>query len=217
MNSDSKIQADVTAELSWEPSINSAQIGVEVSDGIVTLSGHVGSYSEKWDAERAAQRVAGVKAMTIELEVKLPGLSKRNDVDIARSAGNVLDWTTSLPEGAVKVMVDDGWVTLSGDVDWGFQRDGASAAVRRLMGVTGVTDDIVIRPKLTMNAVKADIEAALNRRAWAHTQKISVEVNGSDVILSGTVDSWSERELATQAAWGTPGVRKVVDNLTVAL
>lgn len=217
MNADAKIQTDVSDELRWEPSINSAQIGVEVTDGIVTLSGHVGSYSEKWDAERAAQRVAGVKAMTIELEVRLPGLSKRTDVDIARSAGNVLAWTTtSLPEDAVKVMVDNGWVTLSGEVDWGFQRDHASNAVRRLMGVTGVSDDIVIRPKLTMSAVKADIEATLKRRAWSHAQSISVEVDGSDVILSGTVNSWTERELATQAAWGTPGVRKVVDNLILA-
>lgn len=217
MNSDTKIQADVTEELSWEPSINSAQIGVEVTDGIVTLSGHVGSYSEKWDAERATQRVAGVKAMTIELEVRLPGLSQRTDVDIARAAGNVLSWTTTtLPEEAVKILVDSGWVTLSGEVDWGFQRENATNAVRRLMGVTGVSDNIVIRPKLTMGAVKSDIEAALNRRRWGSTKNILVEVSGSDVILSGSVNSWTERELATQAAWCTPGVRKVVDNMIVA-
>ena len=216
MKSDTKIQTDVTDELNWEPSIKAAQIGVEVTDGIVTLSGHVGSFAEKWNAERVAQRVAGVKALTVEIEVKLPGPSKRTDVDIARSAENVLMWTTGVAKDSVKIMVENGWVTLSGTVDWGFQRDNAAAAVRYLMGVTGVSNAIVIKPKVSLSAVKADIEAALKRRARAHAQKISVEVHGDDVTLSGTVDSWAERELAEHSAWGTPGVRKVVDNITIA-
>ena len=128
MKTDAQVQQDVIAELKWEPSINAAQIGVEVKDGIVTLAGHVSSYAEKWDAERAAQRVSGVKALAVEMDVKLPGSSKRNDADIARSAKDVLQWTTYLPKDRVKVMVEKGWITLSGDVDWEYQR---RAAVER--------------------------------------------------------------------------------------
>ena len=203
------------AELKWEPSVNAAQIGVEVKDGIVTLAGHVDTYAEKWDAERAAQRVSGVKALAIEMDVKLSGSSKRTDTDIARSAENVLQWTTYLPKDHVKVMVESGWVTLSGEVDWEYQRQSATAAVRYLSGVTGVSDQIVIKPKISLSAVKSDIEAALKRRAQADAQKISVEVRGADVTLTGKVHSWSERDLARHSAWGTPGVRNVVDNMTV--
>ncbi len=215
MKSDSQVQQDVIAELDWEPSVNAAQIGVEVKDGVVTLAGHVASYAEKWDAERAAQRVAGVKALAIEIDVTLPGASRRNDVDIARSVDNVLEWMTSLPTGRVKVMVEGGWITLSGEVDWQYQRQAAADGVRHLMGVTGVSDEIAIRPKVSLCALKSDIEAALTRRAKADAQRISVKVAGADVTLSGTVDSWSERELARHAAWGTPGVWNVVDNITV--
>jgi osmotically-inducible protein OsmY len=210
------VQQDVIAELKWEPSINAAQIGVEVKDGIVTLAGHVSSYAEKWDAERAAQRVSGVKALAVEMDVKLPGSSKRNDADIARSAKDVLQWMTYLPKDSVTVMVEDGWVTLSGEVDWEYQRQAAAGGVRYLMGVTGVSDQITVKPKVSLSAVKSDIEAALKRRATADAQKISVGVRGADVTLSGTVHSWSERDLARNAAWGTPGVRNVVDNITIA-
>ena len=216
MKTDTQVQQDVLAELKWEPSVNAAQIGVEVQDGIVTLAGHVSSYAEKWDAERAAQRVSGVKALAIEMDVKLPGSSERNDADIARSVENALQWTTYLPKDSVKVMVEGGYVTLSGEVDWEYQRQSAERGVRYLMGVTGVSDQIAIKPKVSLSAVKSDIEAALKRGAKADAQKISVEVHGADVTLSGTVRSWWERDRARHAAWGTPGVRNVIDNIAVA-
>ena len=215
MKTDSQLQQDVIAELKWEPSVNAAQIGVEVKDGIVTLAGHVDSYAEKCDAERAAQRVSGVKALAIEMDVKLAGSSKRNDADIADSAESALQWITYLPKNSVKVMVEDGWITLSGEVDWEYQRQTAAAAVRYLMGVKGVRENIAIKSKVSLSAVKSDIEAALKRRAQADAQKISVEVRGADVTLTGTVHSWSERDLATHSAWGTPGVHNVVNNITV--
>ena len=216
MKTDTQVQQDVIAELKWEPSVNAAQIGVEVKDGIVTLAGHVSSYAEKLGAERAAQRVSGVKALAIEMDVKLSGSSKRTDADIAGSVENVLQWMTSLPKDGVKVMVEKGWVTLSGEVDWDYQRQDAARGVRHLMGVIGVSDQIAIKPKVSLSAVKSDIEAALKRRAKADAQRISVEIRGADVTLTGTVHSWSEREAARHAAWGTPGVRNVVDNITIA-
>ena len=215
MKTDAQLQKDVTAELGWEPSINAAQIGVEVKDGIVTLAGHVCCYAEKWDAERAAQRVSGVKALTVEIEVKLPGTSTRTDIDVARSAENVLLWATDVPQGGVKVMVENGWITLTGEVDWDYQRQAAASAIRHLMGVRGVSCNIAVKPKLSSNAVKSDIEAALKRRATTEAQKIGVAVHGTSVTLTGTAHSWSERELATHSAWGTPGVQYVVDEITV--
>ena len=215
MKNDTQLQQDVMAELKWEPAINAEQIGVEVKYGVVTLAGHVGSYGEKWDAERAAQRVAGVRALAIEIDVKLAGSAQRTDADVARAAENVLEWTTYVPKDAVKVMVEAGWITLSGDVDWGFQREAAGAAVRYLMGVKGVSNDIGIRASVTPAAVRSDIEAALKRRAHADATNIAVDVQGANVTLSGSVHSWSERDLARDSAWGTPGVRQVVDNLSI--
>ena len=215
MKTDAQVQQDVLAELKWEPSVNAAQIGVEVKDGIVTLAGHVGSYAEKYDAERAAQRVSGVKALAIEMDVTLPGFGKRNDADIARAAESALQWTTFLPKDSVKVMVEGGRITLSGEVNWEYQRQSAAAAVRYLLGVTSVSDQIVIKPKVSASAVKVDIEAALKRHAHDDAQKISVSVSGADVTLSGKVPTWSERDMARNSAWGTPGVRKVIDHMTV--
>lgn len=216
MKTDSQLQQDVSAELSWEPSVNAAQIGVAVKDGVVTLSGHVDSFGEKWHAESAAQAVSGVRALAVEIDVKLPGSSTRNDTDIARTAENVLACMSQLPHDAVKVKVEGGWITLSGEVDWQFQRQSATAAVRYLMGTTGVSDQIVIKPHASATVVRADIESALRRSARGGTHKISVDVTGGEVTLDGTVNSWAERESARHAAWGTPGVRSVVDHLHVA-
>ena len=215
MKNDNQLQKDVIAELNWEPSINPTNIGVEVKDGIVTLTGHVGSYAEKMSAERSAQHVAGVKALAIEIEVTLPGISKRTDADIARSVENVLQWTTYLPKDAIKVMVENGWITLSGQVDWEYQRVAAIDAVRYMMGVRGVSDDITIKPTASSNSVKSEIEDALKRRAIVDANSISVEVHGEDVTLTGKVHSWSERDLATHSAWCTPGVKNVKDNMTL--
>ena len=215
MKTDTQLQQDVIAELKWEPSVNATHIGVEVINGIVTLAGHVSSYAEKLGAERAAQRVSGVKALAVEMDVKLAGLSKRTDADIAGSVENILQWTTSLPKEGVKVMVENGWVTLSGEVYWDYQRQDAARGVRHLMGVIGVSDRITIKPHVSLSAVKSDIEAALKRRAKADAQRISVEISGADVTLTGTVHSWSERNAARHSAWGTAGVRNVVDHMTI--
>jgi osmotically-inducible protein OsmY len=203
------------AELSWDPSIHAAQIGVEAKDGIVTLAGHVSSYSDKWNAERTAQRVSGIRAITVEIDVKLPGSSKRTDVDVANSVENALVWATDLLQGNLKVIVENGWVTLGGNVDWDYQRQSAASAIRHLTGVRGVSCDIAVKPKVSMSDVKSDIEAALKRRAISESQKIIVAVDGSSITLSGTAHSWSERELATHSVWGTPGVQHVVNEITV--
>jgi osmotically-inducible protein OsmY len=215
MKTDSQLQSDVIAELSWEPSIHSEAIGVEVKGGVVTLAGHVGTYSEKLEAERAAIRVAGVKALAVEIDVRLAGVSTRTDADIARTVENVLQWSTYLTKDSVKIMVEGGWVTLSGEVNWEYQRQAAVDAIRYLMGVKGVTNLITIKPTVSAPLVKSDIEAALKRRAQKDSNSISVSVNGSDVTLSGSVHSWSDRDLATHTAWGTPGVHKVINNTTI--
>ena len=215
MKTDTQLQQDVITELGWEPSVNSAQIGVEVKDGIVTLAGHVASYGEKWEAERAAQRVAGVKALAVEMDVTLPGGSVRNDVDIARAARNVLEWSTYWPEDQVKVLVENGWITLSGELDWEYQREAAGRAVRGLMGVTGVSNQIVLKPLDALKPVKTEIEAALKRHIHSDARHIVVDVEGAEVTLSGTVRSWSERDAVRNSAWSTPGVRSVSDSLRI--
>jgi len=215
MKTDKQIQQDVIEELSWEPSVNATHIGVEVSGGVVTLAGHVGSYAEKIGAAAAAQRVSGVKSIAVEMHVNLPDANKRTDADIARSTQNVLEWTTYLLPDSIKAKVENGWVTLSGQVEWEYQRSAAVSAVSLLMGVKGVTDLIVLQPVVSSALVKTEIEAALRRRARDDARGISVEVRGSDVTLTGVVASWSERELAKDSALGTPGVHKVVDNMTI--
>ena len=216
MKTDSQLQQDVMAELKWEPAVHAEQIGVEVKDGVVTLAGHVDSYPAKWNAERAAQRVAGVKALAVEIDVKLNGSAKHTDADIARTAENVLLWTTYLPKDSVKIMVENGWVTLSGQVQWGFQRATATAAVRYLMGVNGVSDQITIKPSVSASSVKNDIEAALKRRATNEANAIKVAVNGTEVTLTGKVPTWADRDAAGSAAWCTPGVSNVIDNIVIS-
>lgn len=215
MKTDSQLQQDVMAELRWEPAVHAAQIGVEVKDGIVTLAGEVGSYSEKLHAERAAQRVSGVKALAVAMKVKLTGFSTRTDADIAASAKNILSWTSSLPADTVQVMVEGGWLTLSGNVEWQYQRQDAANSVRYLSGVTGVSNQIAIKPSASASVVKSEIEAALKRRTAADTQAIAVEVHGGEVTLRGTVHSWAERDLATRSAWGSAGVRNVIDQMSL--
>jgi osmotically-inducible protein OsmY len=215
MKTDSQLQQDVITELSWEPSVDAARIGVEVSDGIVTLAGHVDSYVEKWEAERAAQRVAGVKALAVEIDVALPGTSARNDVDIARAAANVLQWSTYSSEDQIKVVVENGWITLAGELAWQYQREAVERAVRGLMGVVGISNQIVLKPPVSATPIKSEIEAALKRRIHTDARHIKVDVDGSDVILTGTVNSWFERDAARNSAWATPGVRHVADTLSV--
>jgi osmotically-inducible protein OsmY len=216
MKTDSQLQQDVMAELKWEPAVHAAQIGVLVKDGVVTLAGEVSSFPEKWQAERAAQRVSGVKALAVDMTVKLSALGKRTDADIAESAKNILSWTSTVPTDAIQVLVENGWLTLSGSVEWQYQRQAATDSVRNLVGVAGVSNQISIQPSLSANVVKSDIEAALKRRASDDAKTIAVDVNGANVTLTGTVHSWAERDLATRSAWGSAGVRHVVDKMSLA-
>jgi len=212
-----ELKRDVIAELNWDPSLPSNNIGVEVSDGVVTLSGHVSSFVEKWNAERAARRVVGVDAIAVEISVDLPGSSKREDADIARTATNVLAWASYLPPDSIKVMVEGGWITLTGNVEWEYQRNAAAEAIRRLMGVTGVSNDVSLAPSIASQVVQSDIETALKRLAKTESQKIIVHVDGNTVTLSGTTHSWVERDLATQAAWNAPGVKHVQDKIRISM
>jgi osmotically-inducible protein OsmY len=212
MKTDPQVLQDVVDELQWEPSVNAAQIRVAVHSGVVTLAGQVGSYADKLGCERAAQRIAGVTALANQLEVNLPFASQRADVDIAHSAVNILLWYLPLTKDSLNVVVEDAWITLSGQVDWQYQRRAAADAVLHLMGVRGVSDEIAVKTQASNGAVKADIEAAFHRRARDDdAQEILVDVQDSDVTLSGTVHSWSDRELARYSAWCTPGVSRVVD------
>lgn len=215
MKSDAELQQDVIAELEWEPSVQATHIGVEVKNGVVTLAGHVSSYLEKYSAEHAAQRVGGVKALAVEMDVRLPSSGKRSDSDIAQSAKSALEWMTSPLADKVHVKVEKGWITLSGDVDWQFQKLAAGVAVRYLLGVTGMSNLIIIKPAMKFSAVSTDIEAALVRRAKSDSKKIHVELKDTTITLTGSVDNWAERDTARDAAWGTPGVSNVIDKMTM--
>ena len=212
---DKQLQQDVLAELKWEPKINAAHIGVEVSNGVVTLSGHVESFVEKWNAEQAAKRVPGVKVLAVELDIMLPNDNKRSDTEIAIAVSNALKHNIYRLDQFVKARVEDAYVTLTGEAQWQYQIDAATNAIRYLAGVVGINNRILLKPKISLTAVKKDIDAAIQRRARNDIQNIQVEVKGNEVILSGKVGDWSERNLAIDAAWGVAGVQKVSDQMTI--
>lgn len=214
MKTDLQIQQDVMAELKWEPKINAAHVGVEVKNGVVTLSGHVDNYAEKWAAEDAAKRVAGVKIIAIEIDVILPSSTRKSDTEIAYAVQNALKWNIYNLSNNISVKVEDGLVSLSGSVEWHYQKISAENAVRYLTGVRGVFNNIIVKPAISVKTVMADIESALKRRAHDESQEIIVNVNGDEVILSGKVHNWNEKNLAIDAAWGVPGVKKVIDNMS---
>ena len=209
------LRQQIVDELEFEPSIDAAHIGVAVENGVVTLSGHVGSYVEKLAAERAVQRVAGVRAIAEEIEVRYPGDKKTSDDQIAERALKVVAWNAQVPRDAVQVKVQKGWVTLSGTVEWDFQRKAAEAGVRRLSGIAGISNLIEVIPRAAVHDVKERITAALKRNAELEADTIGVVVGDDRVVLKGRVKSWYERELAERAAWSVPGVRAVEDRLTV--
>ena len=215
---DADVRRNVETELKWEPSVSNANvIGVGVKDGVTTLSGYVPSYAEKFAAERAAERVSGVAAVVNRIDVHLPSSLARTDEEIAAAAVNALRWNLSVPTGRVKVEVNDGWVTLDGDVDWQFQRDAAEDAVRYLAGVKGVTNIVGIKSPVSQVVVSADIEAALKRSAAVDAQRIGVLVDGHTVTLTGTVRSYAERREAERAAWASPGVYSVDDRIAIGV
>ncbi len=205
----------VLSELEFEPSVNASHIGVAVDDGVVTLSGHVGSYAEKLAAEKIVQRLKGVRAIAEEIEVRLPSDRKTGDEQIAQRALDIIAWDTTIPDDKVMVKVQKGWITLSGEVDWYFQRNAAEAAVRKLSGVTGITNLIAIKPRVQAGDIKQRIEKALKRNAELEAENIRVVVSGGRVTLEGQVNAWHERAVAERAAWAAPGVVSVVDHLAL--
>lgn len=213
---DLSLRENVLSELEFEPSVNAAHIGVVVENGVVTLTGHVGSYAEKLAAERVVQRVKGVRAIAQEIEVRFPSDQKTSDDEIAQRAVNVINWDTEIPDEKVKIKVQDGWITLTGEVDWYFQRGSAEAAVRKLSGVAGVVNSITVKPRVEPRDVKHRIESALKRSAELEAEQIRVIVSGGRVTLEGKVKAWHERGVAQRAAWAAPGVTAVEDHLTVA-
>ena len=217
MKTAAELKTDVMDELTFEPSVDEAGIGVGVEEGIVTLSGHVKSYAEKVAAEAAAKRVDGVQGIANELKVELwPGF-QRDDADLAKAAVHALRWNSWLPADAVTVSVSDGWVTLDGSVPWQFQKQEALLAVQRLQGVKGVTDNVEVKPRVQATQVERKIQSAFQRAASLDAGKIWVQTAGSVVTLRGTVRSWAEHQDAERAAWAVPGVTAVRNDLEIVV
>jgi osmotically-inducible protein OsmY len=215
---DKELRQDVLAELDFEPSVDSADIGVAVENGVVTLSGHVASFTQKLAAERAVWRVKGVKAIAQEIQVRIPSDKKDNDDEIAKRALSVLAWNASVPASAVHVKVQNGLVSLLGQVDWNYQRVAAESSIRRLSGVVGIVNNITLAPDRAVQAddVKRRIGEALKRHAELEASRIRVAVKDSGVVsLEGEVNNWDERDAAERAAWCAPGVRAVEDHLRI--
>jgi len=216
MDKNQDLQRAILDELEYEPSINADEIGVSVRDGVVTLSGLVGSYAEKVAAETAVKRVQGVKAVALDLEVRIPSLFKHTDTDIAKAASTALDWNTLVPKGRVKVKVEDGWVTLEGLLGWDFERQAAARAVRSLNGVRGVSNLIVLKPQVGTKQIQERIVGAFRRNADLDSKTVSVEAVDGKVTLFGNVRSWTERREAERVAWAAPGVSEVENRIIVA-
>jgi len=216
MKTDTELQQDVMDELKWEPTLKAAEIGVAVKDGIVTLSGHVDSYAKKLVAERAAARVFGVRAVVEAIQVRLPSSLKRSDEDIAEMVANVLDWNVLVPIDRIKVHVQDGVVTLSGEVDWGYQKYAAEEAVHHLMGVVWLNNQIRVKPTVKPQDIKDKIVSAFQRNVLLDSRRIKIETSGGKVILSGSVRSWGERAEAQWVAWAAPGVFEVENDIKIS-
>jgi osmotically-inducible protein OsmY len=216
IRTDEAIQTDVLEELKWDTRVRPNEIGVAVKDGIVTLTGWVDSYLKKMAAEEAAHRVPGVKAVVNEIEVRLPGSAERTDHDLAKAVLNALRWDAAIPTGKVDVTVSQGWVTLKGEVEYAFQKRDAERAVQHLAGVKGVTNLIVVKPPVSPTDLKQQIERALIRNAETDARRITVEVEGSKVILRGTVRSYAEKQAAEDTAWASPGVTEVDNHIMVS-
>jgi osmotically-inducible protein OsmY len=215
MSDDKQLKQAVLDELQWEPSVNAAHIGVTARSGVVTLLGHVGTYWEKFEAEKATRRVKDVKAVAEELEVQLPSSVRHGDEEIASAVVNRLKWDSSVPVDAVKANVEKGQITLTGEVDWHYQQLAAVNAVRGILGVVGVSNEIAIKPRPNTSEIRNHIMVALDR-SWFDPASITVTAQGGKVELTGRVESWYEREEASAAAWAAPGTTSVNNKITVA-
>jgi osmotically-inducible protein OsmY len=215
MKSNLQLQKDVLDELRWTPMLNAAQIGVTANDGVVTLTGIVDSYSKKQAAEAAAKRVAGVGAVAEEIQINLDHFGKPNDTDIAKEAANALKWNIAIPPGHITTIVDNGWVTLEGEVEWYYQKEAARECIQPLRGVKGITNLVTIKPDISSSIDKKAVENALDRDAFIDNDHIKINVTDHKVILKGTVKSWSQKEEASRVAWSAPGVQKVENDLVV--
>ena len=213
MKTDKQLRAEVQAELEWDPSIDASEMGVAVQGGVVTLTGHVKSYAEKAAVERVVARVKGVHAIAEELEVRLPSDQVRDDTDIAQAVDRALAWNCSVPENSVQARVERGWVTLSGAVDWDYQREAAADAVRPLNGVRGVSNQVALTERPMPVDLAVRIGESLQRHARQEAHGIDVSVSGTTVFLRGHVDSWTDRRAAQEAVWAAPGVHKVVNEI----
>jgi osmotically-inducible protein OsmY len=212
---DSELKTDVLAELKYEPGVNTSDIGVLAKDGAVTLNGFVTNYGEKWNAVRATKRVAGVRAVADDIVVKLHSSIIRPDGEIASAAANQISWFSPTPKGAVQVMVRDGWLTLEGEVELGYQRGDVEDNVQFLAGVKGVTNLITVKSKLSAVNVKDEIETAFERSALLDADKIEVQTAGTTVTLRGQVRNHAERDEAERVAWAAPGVGTVDNKIEV--
>ena len=215
MKTDAALQREVEAELAWDPAVRSTAIGVAVRDGVVTLSGHLDTYAEKWAAEDALRRVNGVRAIALELDVKIARDHQRSDTDIANAAEQSLQWHAQVPAEAIRITVDKGWVLLEGEVDWDFQRRSVEQAVRNLKGVVGMSNKITLKQQAAPADVARHIQDALTRQVERETRRMDIQVHAGTVTLRGTVHSWHERDAAVAAAWAAPGVSRVVNELTI--
>jgi osmotically-inducible protein OsmY len=215
MKSDVQIKAEVEEELAWDPLVDEAHVGVSVRDAVVELSGTVGSHAEKVAAERAALRVSGVQGATLAIRVSPRPGSERSDADIVRACQHALTWSSRVPDGAVKVQVEKGHVTLVGEVDWPYQRKAAEMAVWDLLGVVAVVNEVRVKAQVGVSDIRAGIQRALERQADREARRIEVRVDGSCVALTGRTRTWAEREAAVVAAWSAPGVAQVVDEIVV--
>jgi osmotically-inducible protein OsmY len=216
MRSDNEIKKDVEDELQWAPGLDATDIAVSVKNGVVTFTGFVKSYLEKYETERAAKRVAGVVGVANDLEVRLPTNDERPDPEIARQAVQAIRSQLPISGDRIKPIVNKGWVVLEGEVEWNYQRQTAEETVRKIKGVKGVTNAIKVKPSVQPQEIKQKIEQALRRIAELDAGRIQVETQGSEVILKGTVRSWAEREEAERAAWSAPGVTRVDDRIIVS-
>lgn len=215
MKNDQQLQQDVMDELKWDPILNASEIGVSVKHGVVTLNGYVNSYSKKIAAENAAKRVKGVSAVAEDIEVRLGLTNERNDTQIAEAALDALKWNSNIPHEQIQIKVENGWITLEGEAEWQYQKDAAANAVRDITGVRGISNLIMLTPKIDATVIEKNIRRALQRSADIEANNIDIKTIGNKVILKGKARSWAERNEIERATWSSPGVTEIEDDLLI--